>query len=412
MNNNPLKIAIVGGGASGVTAALFAAKQAADNHKDVRICIYDSADRLLKKILVTGNGRCNLSNTDVSVSHYFGETHLFSCIYDTFDASDTLSFFRDLGLLTVTDAAGRIYPRSFKAASVADVLLRALDHAGVETVLNTCITSLEKRNGGYILNGRFYADAVILSSGGMISANGKRAESVYQMLKSIGIAVTPLHPALTAFTVRDFTKSLKGIRSVGALRLIEKGKTVAKTQGEIQYTEYGISGIPAMQLSSYAARIGSDLPVYIEIDSLPETDDNSFISHFQHIRSLDAEMPLLLFLTGFMPKALAAYYVGECGLKQTQPLKNISPAFLSRILDCCKRKRYEVKGLRGFENAQVTSGGICGSELTDTLMLKKLPRVYACGELVDVDGDCGGYNLQWAWSSGAVAGNNCILEIL
>ena len=404
-------LAVIGGGASGVTASIFAAREAAAIGKEVRIQIYEASDRLLKKILVTGNGRCNLSNTDISSARYFGASDLFNSVYGKFDRDAAISFFESIGLHTVTDSAGRIYPRSMKAASVADVLLYALAQANVEIILNTKITALKKHGNGYLLNGTFPADAVIISAGGMIDASGKRTESFYGTLRENGIKITALNPALTAFTVRDFTKSLKGIRASGVLTLYADEKIIAQTNGEIQYTEYGISGIPAMQLSSYAARVNPEQKMYIAVDSIPEMDDDAFYSCFHKMQKSSPHLPVLLFLTGFLPKALSAYLMKESGMKPDQNLNETEKQDINRLLNCCKRMRFPVKGLRGFENAQVTSGGIAQQEISLNLMLKKMPGVFVCGEIVDINGDCGGYNLQWAWSSGALAGKNSILEM-
>lgn len=412
MNNQTIPVlAVIGGGASGVTAAIFAARESAAIGKEVRIRIYESSDRILKKILVTGNGRCNLSNTDVSSARYFGAVELFNCVYRQFDRAAVISFFESIGLHTVSDSAGRIYPRSMKAASVADMLLYAAEKENIEIILNTKITSLQRCRNGYLLNGAIPADAVIVSTGGMIDASGKRSDSFYGTLREDGINITPLYPALTAFTVRDFTKSLKGIRAQGTLTLFADEKKIANTTGEIQYTEYGISGIPALQLSSYAARVKPDSKMYISVDSLPEINDENFSACFMNMQQTSSELPVLLFLTGFLPKALSIYLMKEAGVKQDLRMYEAGKQDIRRLLDCCKRMRYPVKGLRGFENAQVTSGGIAQHEINSNLMLKKMPGVYVCGEIVDINGDCGGYNLQWAWSSGALAGKNSILEM-
>lgn len=404
-------IAVIGGGASGVTAAVCAAKEAARIHKKADIIIFEAADRLLKKILVTGNGRCNLSNADISESDYFGARSLFRTVYSVFDREDTLSFFNSLGLLTVTDEAGRIYPRSMKAASVVDVMLHAVSVEDIKVQLNTKIVSLQKTDKGYLLNGRYAADCVIIASGGMTGASGKLSDSVYETLRKNGVTVTPLRPALTAFTIKDFTKGLKGIRALGEITLCSGKSAVAHSAGEIQYTEYGISGIPAMQLSSYAAREASGKPLTIVADILPEITDDAFRNHFLHMQNADPLMTALLLLCGFVPKPLGIHIIKQAGGLPDMPLRDADAGFLSRLIDCCKRMPYSVKGVRGFEYAQVTSGGISPQEIDDRLMLKKLPGVFVCGEITDVDGNCGGYNLQWAWSSGAVAGKNSILEI-
>ncbi len=405
-----MKIAVVGGGASGVFAALVAAHTAKKNRKNVQIRIYESNSRLLKTILVTGNGRCNLSNAEISAAHYFGAVDLFSSVYACFDRPAALSFFESLGLLTVTDSAGRIYPMSMKASSVVDILLRGLEKNGIEIVADTRITSMKKEKHGYLLNDAFYADKVIFAAGGKVGGSGNPSAAVYDLLKAFGVKCTYLQPALTAFMISDFTKSLKGIRTAGALTLSSERSEIAKMSGEIQYTEYGISGIPAMQLSSFAARANAK-QLFLTADSLPEMKEEDFVRRIYSMKKSDPQMPMQLFLTGILPKPLGVFFLKESGASQECQLRHLTDALVSDLLKNCKHKRYAVKGLRGFENAQVTSGGIAGSEITERLELKKLPGVFVCGELIDVDGDCGGYNLQWAWSSGAVAGIHSVLEI-
>lgn len=404
------ELAVVGGGASGVFAALMAANTAKRSKKRVHIRIFESSNRILKKILVTGNGRCNLSNKDISASNYFGALDLFTAVYSQFDRKAALAFFDSLGLATTTDAAGRIYPLSMKAASVADILLRGIEKFEIEVVTDTPVTSLQKKKQGYLLNEIFYADKVILAAGGKIGPSGKQSPSVYDILRACGVACTSLQPALTSFVVPEFTKSLKGIRAAGCLALASDRSEIARTSGEIQYAEYGISGIPAMQLSSHAAR-AQGKRLFVIADSLPDMREAEFVLRVEYIKKTDPEMPVQLFLAGMLPKPLGVYFLKEAGCSPELRLNELTDALTAKLLDNCKRKRYSVKGVRGFENAQVTSGGIAGSEITDRLELKKMPGVFVCGELIDVDGDCGGYNLQWAWSSGAVAGINSIMEM-
>jgi predicted Rossmann fold flavoprotein len=408
--NSIQELAVVGGGASGAFAALAAAQTAEKKKIKVHIRIYEAADRVLKKILITGNGRCNLSNTDMTAAHYFGAVDLFSKVYALFDREAALAFFDSLGLATVSDPSGRIYPMSMKAASVVDVLLRGFEKYGIEILTDTKITSLKKAKYGFLLNNSFYADKIILSAGGKVGATGKQSDSVYGIVHSLGVKCSALQPVLTAFVVSDFTKSLKGIRSAGNLTLISDRDRIASKCGEIQYTEYGISGIPAMQLSSYAARSHGN-QLFIMADSLPEIKEEAFIRRINYMIETDPQMPVQLFLAGLLPKPLGVYLLKESGVSPEFRLKNLTDKHISSLLENCKRKKYAVKSVRGFENAQATGGGIAGAEISENLELKKCRGIYVCGELIDLDGDCGGYNLQWAWSSGAVAGINSIMEM-
>lgn len=403
-------VAVIGGGAAGIFAALSAAREARRSGKEIRISIYEKNDRIGKKILMTGNGRCNLSNACVGRENYFGETALFEKVFAEFGREQTLSLFSEFGLQTTTDAAGRIYPKSLKAASVLDALLFACETYGISVVPNTDITDLKKHGAGYLINNTFYADAVILSAGGKVSAGGKETDSIFPLLTNRHIIFRNPVPALTAFSVRSFPKSLKGVRAAAKVTLLCKDATVAQSEGELQYTEYGLSGIPAMQLSSYAARLPEKEPLVIRADSAPDITFPELKRSLDILQKSSPEMPVLLFMTGLVPKPLGIYLLKEAGLEPQRTLRDLKIKEINLILEQIKKKDYRISGLRPFSQAQVTSGGIVSAELTGSLMLKKLPGVYACGELIDINGDCGGYNLQWAWSSGYVAGRNCVRE--
>ena len=393
-------------------AAAKAAEEALSRHLNITIDVYEANDRVGKKILVTGNGRCNLSNAVISVEDYFGDTDLFEEVYPVFDRSDSLSFFRSCGLCTCSDDAGRIYPSSKKSASVLDALMYECERTGVRMHTETRIERIQKTEDGYLLNGKFHADLVILAVGGKAGAAKQHTDAVFSFLKDAGVRIAPMYPALTAFSITDFPKSVKGVRAAGRLALQANGNPLASSEGEVQYTEYGISGIAAMQLSSYVEvkdiRSGN---VYIAIDSLPDLQYNELRSHFEDLKKSRPDMPVAVFMTGLLPKGLSLAFMKEAGVEERTFLRNMTRQQEGVLLACCKAKKYRVNGLRGFENAQVMRGGIAASELTEKLELKKLPGVFACGEMLNINGDCGGYNLQWAWSSGAVAGKNCIGEI-
>ena len=406
------RIAVIGGGASGLMAAVTAAREAERQNKKICVQIFEAADRAGKKLLVTGNGRCNLTNLNISPAGYYGAVKLFGSVYPLFTAKDTLAFFIGLGVHTFADEEGRVYPRSQKAASVLNPLLYECGHLSVEIFTDTKIESIRKTERGFLLNGRYTADGVILSAGGRIGASGKNTDGLFPALKACGVSVSPLRPALTAFTVRDFTKSLKGVRAAGRLTLLENGREVAAEEGEIQYTEYGISGIPAMQLSSHAARSAAPDNLTLATDSAPDIPAQTLQTELEKLRAQRPDMPLLLYLTGFVPKPLGEFFAKTAGISASAFLGDLLPEDLRKLIGAVKSAAYPVKGLRGFEFAQVTSGGIMEEEISGSLMLKKLPGTYVCGEIVDIDGICGGYNLQWAWTSGAVAGKNCARRVL
>ena len=400
-------LAVIGGGASGMVASISAARQASALGKKLQIVIFESNRRVGKKLLVTGNGRCNLSNLHISPQNYSGSRELFRNVYGKFDRCAALGFFESLGVLTVSDADGRIYPMSMKASSVLDALMYECSRLGIETLAETPVTSLRAVSGGVVLNGSVTARAAVAACGGL--AGGGDARS-YALFSDAGVRVTPLAPGLTAFTVRSHPKSLKGVRAEGKMTLYVDNKEISNETGEIQYTEYGLSGYPSMQLSSRMPACRPNADTAIVIDSLCEISFRELRNRYEKHRAYAPDMPAVLFLSGMLPKPLAAVFIKDAGLDADCTLGSMDDKTAERLFDQCKRKRYEVQGLRGFSQAQVTRGGIDAREIGENLALKKLPGVYVCGEIVDVAGECGGYNLQWAWSSGYIAGKNCVSE--
>ena len=250
----PFEIAVIGGGASGLFAAAMAAGEAKKTGIPVSVTVYEANPRVGKKILVTGNGRCNLTNETMGPDCYRGAAALFETVDRQFDRAATLAFFEEAGLFTRSDFAGRVYPMSNQAASVLDALRGVCAERGVKETTSCKIVSLKKQESGFLLNGTYYADRVILASGGKAAPVHGSDGSGYGLLKPFGVTVTPLFPALTPLNIKDFTKALKGVRAAGSLTLKSAGKVLATAAGEIQYTDYGLSGIPAMQASRFAAQ--------------------------------------------------------------------------------------------------------------------------------------------------------------
>lgn len=407
-------LAVIGGGASGLFAAIAAAKEAQRERLPLVVTVFEKNARVGKKILVTGNGRCNLTNENMSSFYYRGCTDLFDTVYSSFDSAQTLEWFAQTGLYTRSDAAGRIYPLSNQASSVLDALRSECRRLGVREFTDTKIESIRKNGTGFLLNSEFYADKVIFACGGKAAPVHGSDGSGLELLKNCGIAVTPTYPALTALNVRNFTKSLKGIRAEGAITLRSGGKTLASSQGEIQYTDYGLSGIPVMQISRFAAvSLGKGGEVFAFVDSLPSVSAEELTELFINLKKRDPARSFEDVLGGVMPKKLGAYMLTLASLSPSVAIGSVYDAAIAKTVGTIKRTKYTVSSVRDFAEAQVTAGGVAGEELDPfTLELKKLPGVYVCGEMIDVDGDCGGYNLQWAFSSGAVAGKSIVGEFI
>jgi predicted Rossmann fold flavoprotein len=402
-----MKIAIIGGGASGLCCAIAAARKSVG--KDVGITVYESKDRVGKKILATGNGRCNMFNAYAKAEDYSSPDFVRD-ILSLYDADAVRLFFESLGLYTRTDEEGRAYPLSNQAASVLDVLRNECEHLKIKILCDSEITSVRKQGKGFLLSdGKIY-DKVVLSCGGKAVAKNFGG---YELLKSMGHTVTKLMPALTKLTVRDntYTRQLKGIRHKANLRLYIDGKKITEEDGELLFADYGLSGIAVMQLSSLVARhfrVSKTLPV-VECDFVPSMSFGRLCEAAEKICRYNKEMKAENLLTGFMPKKLGEAVLKSVGVPINTALSQLSGKDIKNIASACKDFRFEISGLRPFDDAQVTSGGVDVREFDSrTLESKKVKNLYCCGELLDVDGPCGGYNLLWAFAGGLAVGESLI----
>lgn len=388
-----MRILIIGGGAAGMMAALTASEN--PNHQ---VILAERQSRLGRKLLATGNGRCNLTNRNMGKEHYHGEQRNF-CNYalNYFNVDMTLEYFRTLGLLTVTEPSGRVYPYSDSANSVLDVMRLPLElRKNVSILTGMEILSLEKWKGCFVAKTaeeELQADRVILCAGGLAGSKLGGTEMGYKLLCSMGHSRTKLFPSLVQLkTDSTFVKSLKGVR---AEALVRYGKACAR--GELQFTDYGVSGPVIFELSR--AALGGEL----RIDLLPDYSSEELLELLECRKKTLPELKAEDLLTGLLHNRLGRTLLRACGLSLEQSCEGIRD--LTMVVKMCKSFILAVTGTMGMEQAQVTAGGIRTEEFDPTTMESKLcPGLYAAGEVLDIDGDCGGYNLQWAWSSGRLAG--------
>ena len=410
--SSALTVAVIGAGASGLAAAIFAARQALKLKVNADITLFDSNPRVGKKILVTGNGRCNFSNENISPSNFHGESDFAYNVYSEFTCEDTKEFFRSLGLFSKTDSAGRVYPMSMQASAVLDALRFEVNRLKIREVTDTKITSITKKGSTFLLNNEFSAHKVIIATGGKAAPVQGSDGSGFNLLSSLGVKYTPLFSALAPVNCENFTKSLKGIRAQGTVTIKSQGKVLSQDTGEIQYTDYGLSGIPTMQVSRFAAEaLKNGNEVFAYVDSAPAFSEDELkgilLSYVKNHPSFTCEM----LLSGIMPKKLGCFLLSECSLNLNREIGSLHPTVIEKIVSSVKNKKYKISSVKGFNDAQVTAGGVPAYEINeDTMELKKIKGIYVCGEIVNVDGDCGGYNLQWAWSSAYKAGINTVRE--
>jgi len=366
--------------------------------------LFEKEERVGRKILSTGNGRCNLSNYNADVSHYFGNNPAFiKHAMEAFSVADTLQYFASLGLLTKSEPDGRIYPNSNQAAGVLDILRFSLERDNISLFTSCRVTSAKKKKDQFVLStdrGTFTADKLIIACGGYAAPKLGGCDFGYTLLKGFGHSITPLSPALVQLkTDTTYIKALKGIKSDAAVRLLGGKKLLAETYGEVLFTEYGISGPAIFSISRHLR--GFETGAQIELDLLP----NHSFEEIMDILSLPRKTNCENLLTGLLSKRLGQAVIKYCDIPLSKEISALSESDKKKITGTLHCFRLEVKGTTGFANAQVTAGGADTAEFDEiTMQSKRVSGLYACGEVLDIDGDCGGFNLQWAWSSGRAAG--------
>ncbi len=404
-----MKIAIIGGGASGLAAAIEASLKAREKKLKAEITVFEAKDRVGKKLLATGNGRCNMMNLNENIS-YFGDSDFASRVLSRYSVESNLKFFSDMGLFTRSDEEGRVYPLSNQATGVLDALRFECERLGVNFVTDCEIKSITKRNDSFILNGKDAFDKVILACGSSAQVKGFNG---YELLKSLGHTVTKLAPSLTKLTVTDPQKLrvLKGLRHRCDVSLYIDNRLVTTEKGELLFADYGLSGIAIMQLSSFVARHfmhSKTLPV-VKVDLVPDYDAEFIARALSSLIKRNPEGQSGNLLLGFMPKKVGEAVMKDCGIKKDSPMKGLKERDIRKLSEMVKCWEFQINGTKDFSDAQVVSGGAaCKEFYSETLMSKKHRGLYCCGELLDVDGPCGGYNLQWAWSSGRLCGESVI----
>ena len=402
------QIIIIGGGAAGLAAALSARRQ----DPAAGITVLERLDRVGKKILATRNGRCNLTNSNASPEHYYSsDRSALKRAMNGMTVPVVLDFFASLGLLCQEEDEGRIYPYCKQASMVMDVLLRALERENVDVQCGCTVTAISRSRGKFALktaDGKVLpADAVILTAGGKAAPKLGSDGSGFVLAQSLGHRCTPLYPALVALKCdMNLHGGLKGIRAEAGLTLMAGEYRLGVEAGEVQFTEYGLSGIPIMQLSGRLSRLRKGEKCTALVDLFPNWQPEALFRMLKTRQAQDRGGTLETLLLGTIHKRLAYAVLKAAGL---QPLSrsaaSLSNAELHRLADTLKAWPFAVTGTQGWDTAQVTGGGIPLAEVdTDTMMSKLQHGLYLAGEVLDVVGDCGGYNLHWAWCSGIRAG--------
>ena len=397
-----MRVLVIGGGAAGMMAALTAAE---NGHA---VTLLERQGRVGRKLMATGNGRCNLTNHHVSPAHYHGETPDF-CRHAlaAFDVGSTLLYFAGLGLLTTAEDSGRVYPFSNMAGSVLDVLRFALENSGIDLRTGCVVTAIKKKGNIFLVRTEsgeeFTADRVILAAGGAAGGKVGGVMDGYQLAKGLGHHRTALYPSLVQIkTDPTYPRALKGVKAEAAVTIHRGGQILAQNRGEVLFTEYGVSGPAIFDISRSVATGGEGLTV--TLDLLPDWEQREVLDWLQQRRGSAGSREAGTLLTGALHSRLGQMVCKAAGFTN-QSAANLSDGDLRRIAARIKDFALPITGVCGFDQAQVTAGGLRCDEFDPRTMESRLvPGFYACGEVLDIDGDCGGYNLQWAWSSGRVAG--------
>jgi len=393
-------IGIIGGGASGMAAAIAAAE-----NKNAQVRLYERQSRVGKKLMATGNGRCNLSNCDVNLSHYHGEEPEFAKpALEQMDALLTCAWFHKLGLYVVTEPdTGKIYPYSDQANSVVDVLRLGLEKENI-TVLTGCeVQKLRREGDGFLINDTDHCDRVIIACGGLAGTKLGGSMAGYKLLGKLGHKSTRLRPGLVQLKCAwPGVTALKGVRCECHVQILKDGEMFAQSAGELQFTDYGLSGPVIFEISRDVCQGTGAWTAQLDLMTRILRDDLKT----ELCRRRERDLPMDELFTGMLHNRLGRVLTKAADItgRTTGELTDYQ---IDELVKTVKEFEIVLTEPMGMDHAQVTAGGVLTRDFDpDTMESKLVPGLYACGEVLDIDGDCGGFNLQWAWSSGIVAGRS------
>ncbi len=401
---------IIGGGAVGLAAACHLGRAAAQQKTTKTVLVLEKAPRVGKKLLATGNGTCNITNMTATAKNYHGAPTLAQIMLAAFSPVQAVEFFASIGVDCVVRPDGKVYPRSAQAAAVLDALRLEMAAYGVETRCDCVVSEITPQKGGFMLslpNGEtLLARQVLVCVGGAAAPSLGGSAEGYRLLTDLGCQKTPLFPSIVQLrTATEFVRAVKGIRVDAAVSLWLDNKRVAADEGEVLFTDYGLSGPAVMNISRPAGdwerRKKGALTARLNL--LPDWDAGTLLTNIRQ-RSRLKGRTLEDLLTGLLHKRVGQTVLRVAGvLPLTRPADTLTQEECARVAQVIQAWELPVTGTQGFGGAQVTAGGIDPKDFDDELMHRRHVGLFAAGEVLDVDGDCGGYNLQFAWSSAYVA---------
>lgn len=401
------RIIVVGGGAAGMLAAIVAKRQGSI------VTLLERNDRVGKKLLATGNGRCNYTNLNLSLNNYHGRNTSFAEFALTeFNVDNTISFFENIGITPADEDNGKVFPLSFQASSMVDVLRYELEYQGVELITDAYVIDIYKKNKFTVKlrDGRtFTSDKIIMATGGMAMPASGSDGNGHSILKKLSHTTTDVFPGLVQLKLEgNIFKQVNGVKLVGTAGVYHNNNLIVQDRGDILFTDYGISGPPILQISRKAIEYinsGKVVELRISIIDTKTTKElyEYLIIRFKKLWMKDLEKSLV----GLINKKMILPIIKELNLDKTENVGSMNNDDIFKIAELLTTWSFKIIGNKGWGQAQITAGGINTNEVNNKTMESKIVEgLYIVGELLDIDGDCGGFNLQWAWSSGYIAGLN------
>lgn len=386
-------------------AAIYAARNGAE------VTIIEKNTQLGKKLSMTGNGRCNLSNLDMDEKKYnTAARKRMKQWLSVYGVLDVINFVKSLGIV-IKSEEGYLYPISGQAGTVVAAFENELKRLGVEVVYGEQAKSVKELDNGRLElvtnNNTYEGDRIILATGSLSGAKSTMSTGDgYYICKKLGMSIKDTHPALVGFKA-DESEIMpeNGVRCNAEVSFMLGSETIAREYGELQLTKDGISGIPVMQASGKVIKfVDEGKPIYASINFFPDYDEDDFLSMEKELLRLRDGRTLEEFLNGFHNSNINEMIIRRMKMGRTMKMKNISESMVLSIFDAYRNLRIKIADSYGYQQSQVTSGGVSLGDIMDDMTVKNHDGILVVGELLDVDGRCGGYNLQWAFTSGSIAG--------
>lgn len=401
--NKQYDLIVIGAGAAGMMAAITAARN------DNSVCVIEKLDKVGKKLLATGNGKCNFTNSVMHRECFHGDDAFIKFVLNQFTVEDCLAFFHSIGIFP-KNKNGYYYPNSEQASAITNAFLYEMERLNVKLSLETCVMGISSEQNQVCVStnkGEYIGKRLVIATGLLAAPKLGSDGSLFEIIKSLGHRFTPILPALCGFYCKGINfKQVSGVRAQGTVTAYVDNQKCAEDTGEIQFTDYGLSGIPVFQISRHLSKgLYEKRNVTIQVNLLPDLDSEAIIKELNHRKSIGRCMPITFLLNGLINQKLADMIFEKANIDKMRYADSISCDEVQKIAILLQEIPVKVTKYRDFEFAQVCTGGIPVADIhTETLESKLTSNIYFAGEILDVDGICGGYNLHFAWATGYLAG--------